>query len=225
MGVILACERISKVYGDGPYAERVLTDVSLTLRRGQACALLGPSGSGKTTLLSILGCLLTPTSGALQIDGRDVEHRSMHSLTDLRRTCFGFVFQHAQLLPFLTMGENLRVVGRNAGLNELGLGLRIAELAGKLDIEGLLEKKPHHASGGQRQRVAIARALLHRPPIILADEPTASLDWATGQTVIGMLAERAKAQDALLLTVTHDTRLLPYFDRVFQIKDGGLVEQ
>ena len=195
MSVMLACYGISKNYDVGLYAERVLDDVSLSLRRGQACALIGPSGSGKTTLLSILGCLLSPTSGELRIDGLPVNHGSGRSLAEVRRTRIGFVFQQAQLLPFLTMRENLQIVGRNAGLSEALMNVRIDELAACLDIQRLLGKKPGLASGGQRQRVAIARALIHRPPIILADEPTAALDWVNGEVVIRLLTDQAKAEE------------------------------
>jgi ABC-type lipoprotein export system ATPase subunit len=225
MEVVLECHEVSKEYGSDTLAERVLADVSLSLNRGQACVLLGPSGSGKTTLLSILGCLLTPTSGELRIDNLTVNLRSGKMLGELRRTRLGFVFQHAQLLPFLSMEDNLRVVGRNSGVGEADLKSRITDLAGRLGISGLLGKKPEHASGGERQRVAIARAMIHRPPILLADEPTAALDWANGEVVIRMLTEQAKFEKALLLTVTHDTRLLKFFDRVFQLEHGRLVER
>jgi putative ABC transport system ATP-binding protein len=225
MGTVLECRGVSKVYGSGTLAEPVLEDVSFSLDRGQACALLGPSGSGKTTLISILGCLLTPTSGELRVDGCPVDHQSRRMLDELRRTRIGFVFQQAQLLPFLSMVGNLRVVGRNSGVEESELDRRIADLAGRLGIDRLLHKKPDHASGGQRQRVAIARALVHRPPIILADEPTAALDWANGKAVIRLLTELASAERALLLTVTHDNRLLSHFDRVFHLEGGRLVER
>jgi ABC-type lipoprotein export system ATPase subunit len=225
MGCVLECRGVSKVYGSGALAEPVLKDVSFALDRGQACALLGPSGSGKTTLLSILGCLLTPSSGALRIGGQAVDHRSGRMLCELRRSRIGFVFQHDQLLPFLSMEENLRAVGRNSGIAEADLDHRINNLAGRLGIDRLLDKEPHHASGGQRQRVAIARALIHRPPIILADEPTAALDWAHGEAVVRLLTEQARVERALLLTVTHDTRLLDFFDRVFHLEEGRLVER
>jgi ABC-type lipoprotein export system ATPase subunit len=224
MRATLECTGLSKVYGQGSIASRVLSDVSLALGRGQTCALVGPSGSGKTTLLSILGCLLTPSSGKLTIDGAPVNHRSPGQLVALRRRRLGFVFQQPQLLPFLTLEENVRIFGRNAGMSDADLDLRIAEIAGRLHIDRLMDKTPNLASGGERQRVAIARALVHRPAILLADEPTAALDWENGETVVRMLTEQAKADDATLVTVTHDTRLLSFFDRVFRIDNGKLVE-
>ncbi len=225
MHAILECHDIGKVYGAGPLAERVLSGVSCSMRRGEACALLGPSGSGKTTLLSILGCLLSPTAGVLRIDGKQVDHAARGCLTELRRTVLGFVFQQAQLLPFLSMGDNLRIVGRNAGLARSFVEARITCLGARLGIADLLVKKPHLASTGQRQRVSIARALLHQPPIVLADEPTAALDWETGRTVIELLAEQARRENALLVTVTHDVRVLDVFDRVFHLERGRLVER
>jgi ABC-type lipoprotein export system ATPase subunit len=225
MRSVLECRAVSKFFGSGSLVEPVLKNVSFSLDRGQACALVGPSGSGKTTLLSILGCLLTPTSGELRIGDQTVDFRSGRLLGELRRTRIGFVFQHAQLLPFLSMEENLRVVGKNSGMAASDLENRIRDVAGRLGVDCLLSKKPEHVSGGQRQRIAIARAVIHCPPIILADEPTAALDWSNGETVIRLLTEQAKIDNALLLTVTHDTRLLDYFDRVFHLDDGRLAER
>ncbi len=221
--LILACTSVGKVYGRGPLAETVLSGVDLALRRGEACVLVGPSGSGKTTLLSILGCLLSPTTGRLEIEGRAVDFRSPGPLVELRRRSIGFIFQRSQLLSFLTVSENLKVVGRNAGLASPELVARVASLAAALDIEAAIRKKPDQLSGGQRQRVAIARAVLHRPAIVLADEPTASLDRENGETVINLLTTRVRAENTSLLTVTHDTRLLDHFDRVYRIENGKLM--
>jgi ABC-type lipoprotein export system ATPase subunit len=205
--------------------EEVLRAVSVVFNSGEACVLMGPSGSGKTTLLSILGCLLKPSGGDLVIGGQRVDFSTWGVLGRLRRDKIGFVFQHAQLLPFLNVVENLEVVGRNAGLSQKALAQRIEELMERLGIAAMRHKKPEHLSGGQRQRVAIARAVLHRPPIILADEPTAALDWHHGQEAVQLLIEQAKAEGAMLLTVTHDTRLLPMFGRVLRIEGGRLSEE
>ena len=220
--LILECQQISKVYGTGALAERILTDVSLAFRQGETCVLLGPSGSGKTTLLSILGFLLSPTSGELRVHNCVVDYRSQRALSPLRRALIGFVFQQAQLLPFLTMEGNLKLVGQNVGLSRAELARRIHEIMQALGIEHLKKKKPADASGGQKQRVAIARALLHRPAIILADEPTAALDWQNGAAAVRLLVEQAKTHKALLITVTHDTRLIPMFDRVLQMEGGRI---
>jgi putative ABC transport system ATP-binding protein len=225
MNAVLECRKLSKHYGEGDLAEPVLAEVSVTLNPGETGVLIGPSGSGKTTLLSILGCLLTPSGGELHIAGERVDFTSPGVLGELRRRRLGFVFQHAQLLPFLTVTENLRVVGRNAGLANEPLEARLNLLLARLGLDAMRDKKPDKLSGGQRQRVAIARAMLHQPAILLADEPTAALDWHNGENVIDLLIEQAGEAGAALVVVTHDTRLLPKFDRVFRIEDGRVQEQ
>jgi putative ABC transport system ATP-binding protein len=224
MGTVLQCEDVYHTYGRGDAAEPVLLGVSASFAAGEACVLLGPSGSGKTTLLSILGCMLQPTRGEVTVCGEGVDWRSPGRLTRFRRVHLGFVFQQAQLLPFLSVAENLEVVGRNAGLSPRPLARRIDELLERLGIAAMRHKKPGQLSGGQRQRVAIARAVLHRPSILLADEPTASLDWQHGREAVRLLVEQARAEGALLLTVTHDTRLLPLFGRTMRIEAGRLSE-
>jgi ABC-type lipoprotein export system ATPase subunit len=225
METVLECDEVCHVYGRGELAESVLRGVSLSLAAAEVCVLLGPSGSGKTTLLSILGCMLKPTLGSLAVCGQCVDWRSAGRLARVRRDQLGFVFQHAQLLPFFTVAENLELVGRNAGLSARTVAERSDELLGRLGIVAIRHKKPHQLSGGQRQRVAIARAVLHRPAILLADEPTAALDWRHGEAAVRLLVEQARAERALLLAVTHDTRLLGFFDRVFHLEAGRLVEQ
>jgi putative ABC transport system ATP-binding protein len=158
------------------------------------------------------------------IDGQEVDFRSKGSLSDLRRHKIGFVFQQAQLLPFLNVRDNLAVVGRNARMSKKDLDCRIRYLLEKLGVAGMSTKMPTQLSGGQRQRIAIARALLHRPPILLADEPTASLDWHQGEAALQLLLEQTRAEASLLLTVTHDTRLLPLFSRSLTIAEGQLYE-
>jgi putative ABC transport system ATP-binding protein len=224
MKAVLECREVHHEFGHGSLAEVVLRGVSVAFAAGDTCLLMGPSGSGKTTLLSVLGCLLTPTSGELLLDGERVEHRLPGLLGRLRREKLGFVFQHAQLLPFLTVEDNLRVIGQNAGLARGELGLRIQTLLDRLEIAPLRYKRPHQLSGGEQQRVAIARALLHRPPILLADEPTAALDWQHGEAAIRLLLEQAQAEGALVLAVTHDPRLLPLFRRRLRIEQGLVYE-
>jgi ABC-type lipoprotein export system ATPase subunit len=225
MRTVLQCENVHHTYGRGEVAEPVLLGVSASFSAGEVCVLMGPSGSGKTTLLSILGCMLKPTTGELTVCGERVDWQSSRRLTYFRRARLGFVFQHAKLLPFLTVAENLEVVGRNAGLSAKALTDRIDELLERLGIAAMRHKKPDHLSGGQRQRVAIARAVLHSPSILLADEPTAALDWWAGKEAVRLLVEQAQAEGAMLLTVTHDTRLLPIFGRVLRIEEGRLSEE
>lgn len=221
----MTCRGITKSYGSGDILEKVLKRVDLEFYQGQASVLIGPSGSGKTTLLSILGCLLAPTEGELFIADQGVNFFDKSSLTEVRRQKLGFIFQHAQLLPFLTIEENLAIVGRNAGMNDADIKLRLDNLLARLELQAMRYKHPPQLSGGQRQRVAIARALLHRPSIVLADEPTAALDWNTGKTVVELLLEQARLEQAVLVVVTHDTRMLPLFDRILSIADGILSEQ
>jgi putative ABC transport system ATP-binding protein len=224
MQPILECIDVRHTFGQGELAENVLRGISASFEATQTCVLMGPSGSGKTTLLSILGCLLTPTSGQLMLQGNKVDFTARGSLGRLRRDKIGFVFQHAQLLPFLTVAENLELIGRNAGLSSQMLEQRVGELLERLEIAAMKHKRPDQLSGGQRQRVAVARALLTRPPVLLADEPTASLDWQHGEAAVRLLVEQARAEGALLLAVTHDARLLPLFNRHLSISEGRLLE-
>ena len=224
MTTILACHRISKTYGHGALAETALKEVSLQFCQGETVLLLGPSGSGKTTLLSILGCLLTPSEGEVEIEGVTVPRTSPGRLVSIRRDKIGFVFQHAQLLPFLSVADNLKIVGKNIGLNGADTKLRINSLTTRLGLAPYLHRKPSDLSGGQRQRVAIARALVLRPVILLADEPTAALDWTNGQIVIDLLIEQARAAKSVLIVVTHDTRLIKLFDRVLHVDSGRVHE-
>ena len=225
MNEVLICQGITKHYGNGDNIERVLSCVNLIFEKGQTSVLVGPSGSGKTTLLSILGCLLAPSEGSLMINHAKVNFHDKSSLTEVRRQKLGFIFQHAQLLPFLTIAENLEVVGRNAEMASQDIEQRIQSLLERLELQAMAKKYPAQLSGGQRQRVAIARALLHRPSIVLADEPTAALDWRTGETVVELLLDQARLEQAVLVVVTHDTRMLPLFDRVLAIADGVVIEE
>lgn len=218
--VTLACHNLTKTYGRGALAETALAGVSLCFSGGEACVMIGPSGSGKTTLLSIFGCLLSPSGGHVEIEGKPVDYSSTGELVTLRRRQIGFVFQHSQLLPFLSVRENLTAVATNAGLSHKESSARLKTLLDRLGIGQYAHRKPADLSGGQRQRVAIARAVLHRPKIILADEPTAALDWDNGLAAMRLLAGQAKADGALLIAVTHDTRLVDLFDRVIHLESG-----
>jgi ABC-type lipoprotein export system ATPase subunit len=224
MRTVLECHGIRHTYGQGALEEEVLKGIDLEIHDGDCAVLTGPSGSGKTTFLCIAGCLLTPTGGDLRIAGESVRQSSHRDLCRLRRERIGFVFQHAQLLPFLTVRENLEIIGRNAGLNAKEARQRIEDLLDGLEMARHAEKNAALLSGGQRQRVAVARALLHRPAIVLADEPTAALGWDIGQAVIEMLIKHARQEGAGLLVVTHDMRLLPRFERHWELTTGKLEE-
>jgi putative ABC transport system ATP-binding protein len=219
---MLRCAQISKTFQNAGNVERVLDGISLDLARGQSTLLLGPSGSGKTTLLSIVGCLLTPSSGELFINDDRIDFGNKDALVGIRRKQIGFVFQHAQLLAFLTVAENLRLVGMNASLSEEKVSAQISALSRQLHVQACLDKLPSVLSGGQRQRVAIARALMTNPSIVLADEPTAALDWNNAQAAVELLVQECRRRESTVLVVTHDIRLIPLFDRVLTLSEGRL---
>lgn len=222
---MIEIQNLCHTFGSGTAKLTVLDELSFTFREGQSYALLGPSGSGKTTLLSILGLLLSPSSGQVTIAGKSINYKRRGSLTELRRKTIGFVFQHSQLLPFLSVHDNLYLVGRNANLSNAVLRLRIKSLLAALDLNTCVDKHPAQLSGGQRQRVAVARAVLHSPPIVLADEPTAALDWDNGKRVVDLLLQGAKANKSLTITVTHDVRVAERFDHTIQMEMGKVLSQ
>jgi len=199
--------------------------VSFQVRAGEFIALVGPSGSGKTTMLSILAALLSPTSGQIKIDGQDLAQMEEKQRVKLRREKIGFTFQANNLIPYLTALENTEFMLRlNGKLDKTGR-LRSQELLARLGLGERLNNLPAQMSGGQQQRVAIARALIHNPAVVLADEPTASLDteraFQVVETFAGLIHENQRAG----IMVTHDLRMCRYVDAVFQMKDGKLVNE
>ena len=220
---ILEAQNIIKTLGSGPTQVQALKGVNFDLMPGELTLLMGPSGSGKTTLLSILGCILTPNSGTLQIAGHSTAGLNSESMADLRRRHVGFVFQAYNLVPTLTALENVM----------LALDLRGASLSDAPDMAaealhavGLSHREnamPGKLSGGEKQRVSIARALAGSPSVILADEPTAALDSENGKAVMELLAQVAKDSNRGVLAVTHDHRTLEYADRIIRIEDGRIV--
>ena len=219
---VLRAQGVCKNFRDGHDTISVLKDVSLSLTPGEAVVLEGPSGSGKTTLLSILGCILTATSGEVFIEGQRVDPSKPSRLAALRRECIGFVFQQFYLFGALTAQENVEYA-----LNLKGAGGSRAgkEAARWMEVVGLADRRhflPRDLSGGQKQRVAIARALAGASRIILADEPTANLDFHTGQKVLELFRQLAREHQRALLIVTHDPRVRPITDRTLFLKDGIL---
>ncbi|MES1244013.1 MAG: ATP-binding cassette domain-containing protein [Acidobacteriota bacterium] len=219
---VLQAHDVTKVFQEGRESVSVLNGASLQVERGEVVALEGPSGSGKTTFLSILGCILTPTSGRIVIDGREVDPRRPDRLPAVRKGSIGFVFQQFNLFPALTALENveyaLNIKGRR-GREARDEARRVLEEVGLADRLGFL---PRDLSGGQKQRVAIARALAGDPPILLADEPTANLDSQVGGQVLEMFRGLARKENRALLIVTHDPKVRDIADRVVQIRDGRL---
>ena len=199
--------------------------VSFQVRSGEFVALVGPSGSGKTTLLSILAALLTPTSGQVLIDGQDLAQMNEKKRVKLRREKIGFTFQSNNLIPFLTAQENVEFMLRlNGALGRAGK-IRSGELLARLGLAERLHNLPAQMSGGQQQRVAIARALIHQPAVVLADEPTASLDTERAFQVVETFAHLIHENERAGIMVTHDLRMCQYVDRVLQMQDGKLVRE
>ena len=198
--------------------------VSFQVKSGEFVALVGPSGSGKTTMLSILAALLTPTSGQVLIDGQDLASMNEKRRVKLRREKIGFTFQSNNLIPYLTARENVEFMLRlNNNLDRAGR-VRSDELLARLGLAERLHNLPAQMSGGQQQRVAIARALIHNPAVVLADEPTASLDTERAFQVVETFANLIHENDRAGIMVTHDLRMCQFVDRVLQMQDGKLVK-
>jgi putative ABC transport system ATP-binding protein len=222
MNVLEAID-VTKRFHDGSQSTTVLNGATLSLDAGEIVALEGPSGSGKTTFLTILGCMLTPSSGRVRIEGRAVDPARPDLLPKLRRASIGFVFQHFNLFPALSAAENVEYALNLKGYR--GSSAR-HEAARLLDAVGLTDRArflPRDLSGGQKQRVAIARAMVGRAPILLADEPTANLDSETGSLILELFRDLAKREGRALLIVTHDPKVRQVADRVVRIS-AGMIE-
>jgi putative ABC transport system ATP-binding protein len=218
---------ISKHFGEGETRVDALREVSLTVGAGEVVALLGPSGSGKTTLLNVIGCILEPNGGRLQLDGETVydDRWLRRDLRRLRLDKIGFIFQFHNLLPFLDATDNVALVLQLAGQDRTAARRRAAELLDYLEVGNRKDAMPANLSGGEAQRVAIARALANSPRIILADEPTAALDSKRAGIVMDLLRRLAAEQDACIIAVTHDEKIYDRFDRIFHLRDGRLESQ
>ncbi len=229
MTTILTVDSVTKTYGEGHTAVTAVHEASLSVDQGEFVSLLGPSGSGKTTLISMIGGLLTPTSGSITLGEVTVSDLGAKELTTLRAERVGFVFQASNLVPFLTARENLLWV---AGLRKDRRGRAAKKAAAEradqlLEELGLTERAgnvPEKLSGGERQRVAIGRALMNDPDLVLVDEPTASLDTTMGRQVVQLMAREIKDRGKTGIMVTHDLRMVEYTDRVFEITDGQLTD-
>jgi len=207
---------VEQTYG----AMKVLEHVSFEAKEGELIALVGPSGSGKSTLLQLLGLLQTPSGGRIQFDDRLLQDTSDEQRRRMRLLEIGFIFQESHLVPFLTAAEQLELVAEEAGHD--------IDAAAHLETFGLRDRADHlpqALSGGERQRVAIARALVNDPRLVLADEPTASLDYANARQVMDLLRQQAHQHGKTVIVITHDERMLSYCDRVLRMEDGILTEQ
>ena len=224
MEYVVQAEGLVKVYGEGRTRVEALKRMDLAVRPGELVAIMGPSGSGKTTLLHILGLVTEPTEGRLLLDREDIYGGRRRDLQRLRREKVGFIFQFANLIPFLTAKENVLLSLDLIGVQGRRAAERAAELLDYLGVADRGDHLPEQLSGGERQRVAIARALANDPKIILADEPTASLDTERGLGVMRLLRKLSNEHGTAVLVVTHDTRMIGEVDRVIRLMDGRVVD-
>jgi len=222
--VALEVKNLVKSFSVDGMTINAVDNVSFQVKSGEFVALVGPSGSGKTTMLSILAALLAPTSGEVFIDGQDLSQMNEKRRVRLRREKIGFTFQSNNLIPFLTAQENVEFMLRLNGKADKTGRIRSAEILSRLGLTERLHNLPAQLSGGQQQRVAIARALIHNPAVVLADEPTASLDTERAFQVVETFAKLVHENNRAGIMVTHDLRMCQYVDRVFQMQDGKLVQ-
>jgi putative ABC transport system ATP-binding protein len=216
---------VTKTYGTGATAYQALRGVDFVARPGEFVMLSGPSGSGKTTLLSIIGCVLSPTSGVVHLFDRDVSRMKESELPALRLAYVGFVFQGNNLLAASTAAENVALPLELRGSPVREARREANDLLARVGLGHRANHKPRDLSGGERQRVAIARSLAGRPPLVLADEPTAALDAANGRNVTELLRTLAKEHGHTVLIVTHDNRIFDLADRIVHIEDGLIREE
>ncbi len=226
MTVILEAHHLTRSYPLGPTTVDALRGVSLSVEAGEFVALMGPSGSGKSTLLQVLGGLDRPTSGEVWLEGQDLSELSDDQATHLRRDRTGFVFQSFNLIPLLTVVENVALPFTIAGgdPNRGELKQRIAEVIDLVDLTGKERHKPDQLSAGEQQRVAVARALVTRPALLFADEPTGNLDYTTGTEILDALWRSCVERGQTIVLVTHDSKAAAYADRVLVVGDGQIRE-
>lgn len=222
MNNILILKDVHKTYYDGHDPLHILKGISLNIPQGEMIGLIGQSGSGKSTLMHISGLLDNPTSGDVQIDGVSVLNISDAKRTKLRSSHMGFVFQHHFLLPELNALENVMVPLRLNKVSKKEAKERAIGLLKKVGMIDRIKHRPAQLSGGERQRIAILRAIIHHPELILADEPTGSLDEENGEIVFNLFIEMVKSHKCSLVCVTHNPALLPHFDTVYEMKGGSL---
>ena len=218
---------LHKTYGSGSTAVTALQDVQLRVERGEVVGLVGPSGSGKSTLLKCLGAVLTPSQGHIELGGQivfDGDHWCNPDLTRLRREQIGFIFQSPYLLPFLNVRDNVALLAMLLGKRNRQARAAADQLLSDLDVAHRAEAMPQLLSGGEQQRVAIARALINRPPILLADEPTAPLDSPRAMAVMDLLERLAGQIGTSVIVVTHDEKIMPRFQRIYEVRDGRVTQ-
>ena len=217
---MLEIKNISKSFRDGSEENHVLSGLSLSVESGEIVAVLGPSGSGKSTFLSIAGLLLSADSGEVFIGGKEVSKLPKSKWTRYRKEHIGFIFQSHRLLPYLNSADQLTLFQDKKNVSKVDA----MELLKELDVDSCKKKYPAKMSGGEKQRVAIARAFVNDPEIILADEPTASLDAKRCRVVVQMIRDEVKKRGKVAVVVTHDERILDLMDKVYRLENGRLTE-
>ena len=220
--VVLQARGLSKVYNSGQVQVQALKSVDFDLHAGQLLALMGPSGSGKSTILNICGLIDSATNGSLELQGEQLATASELRRTEVRRRKVGFIFQQFNLVPVLTIAENVEYPLLLIGTNASERKQRVAQMLERLGIAACARLLPDKISGGQRQRAAIARALISRQPLVICDEPTASLDSHTASEVIDLLNEMRKEYNTAFLVATHDQRMSSRCERVIKLSDGRI---
>ena len=227
MGGGILIEKIRKRYGSGSTAVDALKDVNMRVAPGEVVGLIGPSGSGKSTLLKALGAVIDPSGGRMTLGDELIydDGWKIRDLRALRRDKIGFVFQAPYLIPFLDVTDNVALLPMLAGIPNHESRQRARELLKALDVKHRADAMPSQLSGGEQQRVAIARGLVNRPPVILADEPTAPLDSVRALTVIRILNDMAVKFGTAIIVVTHDEKIIPTFRRIYHIRDGVTHEE
>jgi putative ABC transport system ATP-binding protein len=218
----LVMEAVSQTRGRGARAVKVLHAISLAVEPGEFVLIEGPSGAGKTTLLSVAGGILTPEEGTVDLGGRRLHAGPAEQDRRHRARTVGFVFQRCNLIPHLTVWENIVMMGRIAGLRTGEIAREAETLLTRIGMLGLRARFPRELSGGEEQRAAVVRALVHRPAVVLADEPTGNLDSRAGQAVAESLSEMAGLCRSAVIVATHDTRLAAFASRVIRIEDGRI---
>ncbi|MEZ4301788.1 MAG: ABC transporter ATP-binding protein [Polyangiaceae bacterium] len=221
--VAASARNVTKTFGSGPLAFQALKGVDFEVRRGEVLMLAGPSGSGKTTLLSILGCVLSPSSGEVRLFDEDISKVREADMPRLRLSYIGFVFQGHNLIASMSAEENVAFQLELRGVRSREATRESRRLLERVGLGDKADRRPDELSGGQRQRIAIARAIAGGPPLILADEPTASLDAKSGLSVTEMLRELARERHHTVIVVTHDSRIFHLADRLVHLEDGRIV--
>ncbi len=223
MTSIVSIKQATKDYRLGKVVVQALRGVSLEVSEGEFLSIAGPSGSGKTTLLNLIGCVDTPTSGTVEVAGRDISKLSERELTDLRLHTIGFIFQSFNLVNVLDVFRNVELpllLQRTLKADERSR--RVMSLLERVGLKDLVRHRPSELSGGQRQRVAIARALVTRPKLVLADEPTANLDSVTGENILDLMKELNRTEKTTFIFSTHDARVMAHASSIVRLADGKL---